>query len=150
MDELQAGVEPTFMVLGQPAVLLQPCKAALDHPALGNHCKRVQLAALGNLHRDMFTQGLAHPLGKGLARVAAVGQHALHRAERALATLECLQSTFAIAHICRGHDNRMRQPLGIDCNVALDARDLLACVVALQTRRVGVLDALRVNNQQRA
>ena len=138
------------MVLRQPAVLLQPRKAALDHPALGNHRKRVQLAALGDLHRDVLTQGLAHPLGKGLARVAAVGQHALHGAERALATLECLQGTFAIRHIGRGHDDRVGQPLGIDRNVALDARDLLACVVAFEARRVGVLDALCINDQQRA
>ena len=29
MDELQAGVEPSLMVLREPAVLLQPRKAAL-------------------------------------------------------------------------------------------------------------------------
>ena len=45
---------------------------------------------------------------------------------------------------------RMRQSLGVHRDVALDARDLLACVIALQARRVRVLHALRVHDQERA
>ena len=44
----------------------------------------------------------------------------------------------------------MRQSLGVHRDVALDARDLLACVIALQARRVRVLHALRVHDQERA
>ena len=43
----------------------------------------------------------------------------------------------------------MWKALGVHCNVALDARDLLACVIALQARRIRVLDALRVQYQER-
>ena len=44
MNELQAGVEPTFTVLPQPPVLFQPGKTALDYPALGHDLERVELA----------------------------------------------------------------------------------------------------------
>ena len=39
MDELQAGVEVAFAVFPQPPVLLQPGKATLDYPALGDNGK---------------------------------------------------------------------------------------------------------------
>src|SRR5690606_30969027 len=47
-----------------------------------------------------------------------------------------------------GH--RVRQPLRVHCDVALDARNLLARVIALLACRVRVLHALRVHNQERA
>lgn len=56
MYELQTGVEAAFAVLPQSSVFLQPQKAALDYPALGQNLEGVQLAALGNLHRDVLTQ----------------------------------------------------------------------------------------------
>ena len=43
----------------------------------------------------------------------------------------------------------MWQTLGVYGNVALDATDFLACAITLQRRRVGVLHALRVNDQER-
>ena len=61
MDELQAGVEVTFAVFPQPPILLQPRKAALNHPTLGDDGKLVQLAAFGYLHRDILAQYLLHP-----------------------------------------------------------------------------------------
>ncbi len=78
MDELQAGVVPAFAVFPQAAVFLQPSKAAFDHPALGYHSELVQLAMLGDPHRNRLAQGLPYALGKGFAHIAAVGQHALH------------------------------------------------------------------------
>ena len=149
MDELQAGIEQPLAVLPQPPVLVQPGKAALDHPALGHHRKLVQLAALGNLHRDLLAQRLAHPLRERLSHIAAVAQHALHPCQAPLATPERLQCALAIRHLGRGHHHRMRKTLRIDGNVALEARDLLACVIALERRRVRVLDALRIHDQQR-
>ena len=64
-----------------PPVLLQPVKAALNHPALRHDLEGVQFAALGDLHRDMFAKRLAHALCKRLARVAAVAQHALSQGQ---------------------------------------------------------------------
>ena len=42
----------------------------------------------------------------------------------------------------------MRKILAIGGNVALDARDLFACVIAFEVCAVGVFDALRVNDQK--
>ena len=78
MDKLRVGIKQPFAVLPQPSVLVQLGKAAIDHPALGNHRKLVQLTALGNLHRDVLAQCLAHPLRQRLFQLAAVTQHALH------------------------------------------------------------------------
>ena len=72
VNELQAGVEPSLAVFPQAPVLLQPGKAALDDPALGHDLESVQLAALGDLYRDVFSQDLSHAQSKGLAHVAAV------------------------------------------------------------------------------
>ena len=149
MDKLQAGAEQPFAVLPHPPVLVQPGKAALDYPALGNHHKLVQLAALGNLHRDLLAQRLAHPLRKRLARIPTVTQHALHPSQAPLAAFERLQRALAIGHLSGGDRHRMGKVLRIDGNVALDARDLLARVIALERRRVRVLHALCVNDQER-
>jgi hypothetical protein len=56
----------------------------------------------------------------------------LHSVQRCLAALEGLQGSLAVRDLCRGHRHRMRQPLGVHRDVALDARDLLAGVIALQ------------------
>src|SRR5512135_237581 len=42
----------------------------------------------------------------------------------------------------------MRQTVGIDGKVALDARNQFASIVTFLFRRIGVLHALRVNNQK--
>ena len=55
MDKLQAGVEPALAVLPWPAVLLQPRKAALNHPTLGHDLEGVQFAALGKLYCYVLT-----------------------------------------------------------------------------------------------
>lgn len=65
MDELQAGVEQPLAIFPQPPVLFQPGKAALDDPALGNHGKLVQFAALGNLHRDLLPKVSLTACAKG-------------------------------------------------------------------------------------
>lgn len=85
MDELQAGVELSLAVLPQPPVLLQPGKATLRHPELGDHREFVQFTALGNLHRDGLAQHLLHALRESLAHITAVGQHALNLAQIRLA-----------------------------------------------------------------
>ena len=150
VDELQAGVEQPLAVLPQPPVLLQPRKAALHYPALGHHFERMQFASLCDLHVNMLAQYLSHALGERSAYVAAVTQHNLHPTQRSFAVLQCLQGPFAVRYLCRGYRNSMRQSLGIHCNVALNARNLLARVIAFVGRRVRILHALRVHDQERA
>lgn len=104
-------------------------EASLHDPALRHDLEGVQFAALCDLYRDVLAQYLAHALCKGLARVSAVAQHTLSPIEPGFATLERLQRPFAIRHLCRGHHNGVRQTLGVYRNVALDARDLFACVI---------------------
>ena len=144
MDELKAGIEPVLTVLPKPAVLLQPGKAALHNPALGHDLEGMQLTALGYLYCDVFAQRLTYALCEGLARVATVAQHALHSGQPGLAALERLQRSFAIRHFGRRDCRRVWESLAVYRYVALDARDLFACVVAFQARRVRVLHALRV------
>ena len=150
VDELQAGVEPALAVLPQPPILLQPGKAALDDPALGHHLERMQFTALCDLYGDMYAQDLLNALSERLAYIAAVTQQRLHPAQSRFAALQCLQRSFAVRHFCRSYRNSVRQPLGVHRNVALDARDFLARVIALEGRRVRVLHALRVHDQERA
>lgn len=69
MDELQAGVEQYLAALPQPPVLLQPRRAALNHPALGHHLEGMWLAALDYLHADVSAQYVLHSLGKRLAYI---------------------------------------------------------------------------------
>jgi hypothetical protein len=84
-----------------------------------------------------------------LARVATIDQHTANPPERILAVPERLQRPLAVGHLGLGHRHRVRQPQRVHGNVALDARDLLARVMALEPRRVRVLHALRVHDQQR-
>ena len=150
MDELQAGIEQPLTVLPPPPVLLQPGKAALDDPALGHHFECVQLAALGDLHRDMLTQDVTHALREGRSHITGVCQQALYPRQRGLAALERLQRPLSVRHLGRRHRHGMGKSLGVHRNVALDPADLLARVIALARRRVRVLHALRVDDQDRA
>lgn len=115
-----------------------------------HHFERVQFAALGDLHCHMPTQDFLHTSREGLAHIAAIGEQALHPAQVGFAARERQQCSLAIRHLGRHHRHRVRQPLRIHRDVALDARDFLACVIALQGRRVGVLHTLRVDDQERA
>ena len=148
MDELQAGVEFTLAVLAQPPVLFQPGKAALDDPALWDDGKLVQLAALGDLHCGGLTQYLPHTQRKRLAHIACVSEYSLHLAQARLAAAHRLQRAFAICHVRRRHRDGVRQTLGIDRNMAFDARDLFSCVIPSVARCVSVLDALCIHDQQ--
>lgn len=64
------------------------------------------------------------------------------------AALNGLQGAFAISDIGRCDRNSMRQAMAIDQNMALDARDFLAGVIAFFIGRVGVFHALRVNDDK--
>ncbi len=150
MNELQAGIEFTLAVFPQPPILLQPGKAALNNPAFGHDLEGMQLTPLGNLHCDGLSQDFPHAFGKWFSGVAAVAQQTLYFPQARPAVLQRLQCAFAIGYLRRRHRNGMRQPLRIDRDMAFDARYFLASVITLLTRRVRVLHALRVHDQERA
>ena len=150
MNELQAGIEFTLAVFPQPPIFLQPGKATLNNPAFGHDLEGMQLTPLGNLHCDRLSQDFSHAFGKWFSGVAAVAQQTLHVFQVRFAALQRLQCAFAIGYLRRRHRNGMRQPLRINRNMALDTRDFLARVIALTARRVRVLHALRVHDQELA
>ena len=106
----------------------------------------MQLAALGDL--DLRAQQGFDAGGERLAGVPAVHQDFLNQAQTALVQVEGLQVPSAVGHIRRGDVDRMGQAVGVHRDVPLDAAHLLAAVIALLPRRVGVLDALRVHDQK--
>ena len=146
MDHLQAGVELAFAVLPEPSAFVEPREGALDNPSLRHHGKGVQLAPFGDL--DAGPERLLHRVGERFAGVAAVSQDAGDLPQRAGRTAKRGQRTTAIRHLGRRDGNRMRQPLRIDRDVALDAGHALAGVIALLAGRIGVLHALRVDDQK--
>ena len=146
MDELQAGVESSLAVLPQAPTFLQPPKGSFCHTALGQDDKSVQFISLDHLHRR--AQPLFHAVRKRLSGVASVDQHAFNGPQIGCATIHRGQRAVAIGHIGRGDRDGVRQALRIDGDVPLDAGNFLARVVPLQLRTVGVLHALRVNDQE--
>jgi len=146
VHELQAGIEFAFAVFPEPSALFQPSEAAFNDPTFGQHHKGVQFIALDHLHGCL--QPLHHAVGKGFARVAAIDQHALYRLQIRFAPVHGGQSAITVRYIGRGHGDGMGQALRVHGNMSLDAGNLLARVVALFFCRVGVVDALRVNNNE--
>ena len=146
MDHLQACIQFAFAVFPEPAAFFQPREGPFYNPPFGQHGERMQFVALDDLNRGI--EPLHHAVGKRLARVAAIGQQALHQFQIRLAPVDGGQSAVAIGHLGRGYGDGMRQSLRVNRDVTLDAGDFLACVVALLLGAVRVLHALRVNDQK--
>ena len=106
----------------------------------------MQLAAFGNLH--LGTEQLLNGLGERLADIAPIGQDALDSLQIGSAASQGLQCPLAVSHVSCRDGNGVRQTLGINGDMPLDARDLLASVVAFLPGAIGVLDALRVDDQK--
>lgn len=53
-----------------------------------------------------------------------------------------------IRHVGGRHQQHMRQSLRVHADMAFDARDQLATVKTLLFRRIGILYALRVNDEE--
>ncbi len=146
MNELQTGVEFALAVFPETTAFLDPCERAFNHPALRHDGKGVQLAAFGdlNLGTEQFLNGQC----KWLADIATIGQDALNRLQVSSTAAQSQQGSFAVCYISRCDGNRMGQSLGVDRDMAFDPRNFLAGVVALLLGTIGVLDALRVDDQE--
>ena len=106
----------------------------------------MQFIALDNLNRGL--DALHHAVGKRLAGVAAVNQHTFHTLQIYFAPVDGCQRAVAVRYIGRGHGDSVGQPLGVHCDMPLDAANLLARIVALLFGAIGVFYALRVNDQE--
>lgn len=87
-------------------------------------------------------------MGKGLADISAIGQDALNGLQIRRTTAQRQQCSFTVRYLSRCDGNGVGQALGINGNVALDSRNLFAGVVALLAGTIGVLHALRVDDQK--
>lgn len=108
MDELQAGVEQALVVFPRPPVFLQPCKAALYHPALGYHLGRMQFTALGDLYGGVSAQNVLNVLSERFAHMAAVTQQGVHPAQRGSAALQTGAETNALRTWTLAQHSRQR------------------------------------------
>ena len=87
-------------------------------------------------------------MGKWLTDIPAIGQDALNSLQISSAAAQSKQCALAVGHFGCCNGNGVGQTLGVDRNVALDSRYLLASVVAFLARAIGILDALRVDDQK--
>ena len=106
----------------------------------------MQLAAFCDL--DVGTEQFFHSLGEGLADISTISQDALDGLQICHATPQRQQGAFPVGYVGRRNGDGVRQSLGIHRNVAFDARHLLASIVTFLSRTIGVLDALRVDDQK--
>ncbi len=146
MNHLQAGIEFSFAVFPESSAFFEPGEGSFDHPSFGHDLEGVEFVAFGDL--DGRAELLLDRFGKWFARIAAVYQHACDRFQGVRAAVEGGQGAVSVGHLGGRDGNGVRQTLRIDGNVALDAGDLLARVIALLTSRFGVLHALRVHDQE--
>lgn len=65
-----------------------------------------------------------------LADISTVGQDALNGLQISRTAAQSLQRPLAVGHVGGRYGDSMRQTLGIDGNMALNARNLFAGVVA--------------------
>ena len=147
MHKLQAGIEPSLTVFPQPPVLLQPRKAALNHPALGYHRKLgAARCAWPSAPSPLRPTLHAHPVQKALPCARCRTKRSALRPDFPCSACSAPLRSVTSAVVAA---TAWEKPCRIDCNVALDPRDFLARVTALEARRVCVLDASRVNDQER-
>ena len=146
MNELQAGIEFPFAVLPQPAALFQPSEGAFDDSAFGQHYKCMRFIALDDLHGGF--QALLYVTGELLPGVAAIDRHAFNSLQIRPPAVDNLQGSAAIGRLGCGNRDNMGQPPRIHPDAPLDAGNLLARAVSILLGAIGVLHALRVNNQE--
>ena len=79
---------------------------------------------------------------------SALGSGRLHLAQAGPALVKHRHSPSAAGNVGGGHVNRMRQPLSVHCDVALNPGHLFARVIALVPGAAGILDALGVHDAE--
>ena len=121
-------------VAREASAAADPGKRALDDPALGQHLEARNVRPLDDL--DEPRTGARQAVGEARALVAAVGEDAFDEGEEApRARVEHERGAVAILDVCRMHDDVQEEAEGVDKNVPLAARDLLARIVARWVER---------------
>ena len=133
-DEGGDGSRVALEVTRETPVVADPGEGALDDPALGHDDEAMQLVALDDL--EFPGAGLGNGRGCFRSLVAGIGEDALDEGEEAACTaIEDERRTVAILHLGRMDDDVQQEAEGIDEDVPLAARDLLARIKALRVER---------------
>jgi len=146
VKELQAGIELSFAVFPESAVLFQPSEGTFDHPSFGDNGEGVEFIAFDDL--DGSPQTVHYTIGEGLARVASIHQYAFDASEIRFAAVQGLQGALPIRDLSGGYGDGMGKALRVHPDMTFDAGNLLARVIALLFGTVGILYALRINDQE--
>ena len=139
-----------FIVFTQAAGAAEPSEGAFDDPATR---QQLEVGKLGAVFND-FQAGAAawaqgtHPIDER-AGVAAVGPDAAQPAEASAQGGEQQPGAIAVLNVGRMHADQKNQPQGIDQNVSLSSRHLLASIVAANSSLLSCSHALRVKNRSR-
>ncbi len=146
MDHLKTGIQFSFAVFPESSALCRARRRIVRRPIVWHDGEGVEFTSFVDL--DCRSDRLLDCFGEWLARIASVDQHACDMLQVAGAAVECGQSAIAVGHFRCCDGDGMRQSRRIHCDMALDAGNLLARVVALLTGGVGVLHALCINDQE--
>ena len=131
----------TFEVAGKPAVAADPCKGALDDPALGQDDETMKIGALDDL--EFPGAGLGDGIGRPLALIPAIGKDALDEREQASRPAQQWNGSVAILDIAGSDEDVQQEAERVDENVALAAQRLLAGIVARRVERGPPFEAPR-------
>ena len=106
----------------------------------------MKLVAFDDLDRGL--QAFLYAIGEGFTRVSTIHQHAFDEVKIGFAAVEGLQGSLPIRYLCCGDGDGVGQALRVHRDMALDAGHLLARVIPLLFRTVGILYALGINDQK--
>lgn len=133
MDEGGDGSGVALEVARETAVAADPGEAAFDDPSLGQDDEAMRLGALDDL--QLPGAGLGDGGRHLRSLVRGVGDDALDEGEQTAGPPQQIEGTIAILDRGRMDHDIQKEAEGIDEDVALATRDLLARVVALRIDR---------------
>ena len=86
--------------------------------------------------------------GEGFACITTIDKNIDNVDQIAFVQSKTFQGSHPVRDVGRGNVNHMRQPICINAYMPFDARHQLAAIKAFLFRRIGILYALRVNDQK--
>ena len=133
MKEGGDGAGIALEVARQAAVAAGPSEGSFDNPAFGEDDEVVDIGALDDL------DGPAGCIGDRLSGlwplIAGICEDALDEWKGAARLAKNLADAVAVLNVGRMNDDAQQQAERVDEDVALEARDLLARIIALRVER---------------
>ncbi len=131
--ECRDGSGIAFEITGQAAIVADPGQGSFDDPAFGQDDEVMRIGTFDDLEHPAAGIG-DRPSGLW-PLIAGIGEDALDEGEGAARLAQNLAHAVAVLNVGRMHDNAQQQTEGVDEDVALAARDLLARIEALRVKR---------------